>query len=43
MRAAFVRAMMQAAENDPSLFLITADMGYSVLEAFEKVEQKHLL
>jgi transketolase len=34
MRTAFVSALLDAAANDPSIWLITGDLGYSVLEPF---------
>ncbi len=34
MRAAFVRAVQDAAEKDPRVVLLTGDLGYSVLEPF---------
>jgi transketolase len=34
MRTAFVEALCQAAEADPRVWLITGDLGYSVLERF---------
>ena len=34
MRAAFVRALVEAAERDPSVVLLTGDLGYTVLEPF---------
>ena len=34
MRRAFVEALSAAAEADPDLWLLTADLGYSVLEPF---------
>jgi len=34
MRNAFVEALIQAAEEDPRIWLLTGDLGYSVLEKF---------
>ncbi|MEP6801148.1 MAG: transketolase C-terminal domain-containing protein [Acidobacteriota bacterium] len=34
MRAAFVRTLLEAAEADPRILLLTGDLGYSVLEPF---------
>jgi len=34
LRTAFVEALCQVAEADPSVWLLTADLGYSVLEPF---------
>lgn len=34
MRSAFVRALMRAAERDPRIWLLTGDLGFSVLEPF---------
>lgn len=34
MRTAFIQELVQLAENDPDLFLLTADLGFSVLEPF---------
>jgi transketolase len=34
MRAAFIKALIQAARKDPNIWLLTADLGYSFLEAF---------
>lgn len=34
MRAAFVRALVELAERDPSIVLLTGDLGYTVLEPF---------
>lgn len=34
MRGAFVDALLRAAERDPRVWLITGDLGYSVLEPF---------
>lgn len=34
MRTAFVDALLLAAEADPSVWLINADLGFSVLERF---------
>ena len=35
MRTAFIEELCQLAENDESIWLLTADLGYSVLEKFE--------
>ena len=34
MRTSFVRCLCDLAEHDPNIFLVCADLGYSVLEAF---------
>jgi transketolase len=34
MRTAFIEALCEAAERDPRIWLLTADLGYSVLEGF---------
>lgn len=34
MRAAFVEALVELAEDDPSIVLLTGDLGYTVLEPF---------
>src|SRR5215470_18612043 len=34
MRRAFTQALVQIAEQDPRLLLLTADLGYTVLEPF---------
>ena len=34
MRAAFVRGLLQLAERDPRVWLLTGDLGFSVLEPF---------
>ena len=34
MRTAFVEALCDAAGSDPSIWLLTADLGFSVLEPF---------
>lgn len=34
MRTAFVSALLDAAEHDPRVWLVTGDLGYSVLEPF---------
>lgn len=36
MRKAFVEALVQAAEEDPRIWLLCGDLGYSVLEAFSR-------
>lgn len=36
MRTAFIKALMDLAQADPRLFLLTGDMGFSVFEPFEK-------
>lgn len=35
MRTAFLKAMLELAQADPKLFLLTGDMGFSVFEPFE--------
>ena len=37
MRQAFVRQLLEAAKNDPDIFLITGDLGYGVLDEFAKL------
>ncbi len=34
MRTAFIKRLFELAEEDPNLFLLTADIGYSVVEEF---------
>lgn len=36
MRTAFVRALLEAARGDPRIWLLTGDLGYSVLEPFQR-------
>lgn len=36
MRNAFIKSLMAAAERDERIWLLTGDLGYSVLEPFEK-------
>lgn len=36
MRAAFIKGLMKAAEEDPNLWLLTGDLGYSFLEEFSE-------
>ena len=36
MRSAFIEAVCRAARKNPQLWLLTADLGYSVLESFAK-------
>ena len=36
MRTAFIESLIEAAERDETIWLLNADLGYSVLEAFEK-------
>jgi transketolase len=36
MRNAFVKSLLSVAERDPRIFLLTADLGYSVLEPFRE-------
>lgn len=36
MRNSFISTLMQLAETDPRIFLITGDLGYSVLEPFAR-------
>lgn len=35
MRKVFIETLIQIARKDPRIFLVTADMGYSVLEPFQ--------
>lgn len=35
MRNSFIKHVTQAAHNDPSIYLITGDLGFSVLETFQ--------
>ena len=34
MRSAFVQTLLEMAREDPRIFLLTADLGWSVLEPF---------
>lgn len=34
MRTAFIKELLECAERDPSIWLVTGDLGYSVLEPF---------
>ena len=34
MRDAFIKALLNEAKKDPSIFLITGDLGFGVLEEF---------
>jgi transketolase len=36
MRTAFINRLQQLAETNPRLFLVTGDLGFGVLDAFEK-------
>ena len=36
MRTAFARTLMALAERDPRVFLLTGDLGFSVLEPFRE-------
>jgi transketolase len=43
MRTAFIETLVAEAANDPSLFLLNGDLGYSVLEAFaEKFPDRYV-
>jgi transketolase len=43
MRTAFIETLVAEAANDPSLFLLNGDLGYSVLEAFaEKFPERYI-
>jgi transketolase len=43
MRAAFIHGLLKAAEENPHLWLLTADLGYSFLESFfEKFPERSL-
>ncbi len=43
MRTAFIETLVAEAQNDPSLFLLNGDLGYSVLEAFsEKFPERYV-
>jgi len=35
MRSAFIQSLMDLAKNDKDLYLLTGDLGFSVLEQFE--------
>ncbi len=43
MRTAFIRTLIELANNDERIFLITPDMGYSVLEPFQEKFPKRFL
>ena len=36
MRTAFINTLIQLAETDPNLYLLTADMGFGLVEPFAK-------
>ena len=36
MRDAFVARLLELARQDPRLFLVTGDLGFGVLDKFEK-------
>ena len=36
MRDTFVKVLLEEAKKDPSIILMTGDLGYGVLDTFEK-------
>ena len=43
MRTAFVNALLQEAKNDPSIVLVTGDLGFGVLESFQSELPKQFI